>query len=277
MSIAMRQLGAEAAAKAAAGQKKAAAAKSAAPVPTKEPSTTDQVPVPAATKLSVDAAADSPDVAAEVTAAKTPALLAAEGAKRTSVDKIAEASAATSSEDAPTIKSPTGEDGSSSSSTEAQLVDLRRASSITKVKSRLSEATPAAESETVLEDKPTAEPAEADASEAKADTTEPEPKAEDTAAVPASEVSAAADQAPPPPPRHRGSEEGVASAEEIKEIEQTLSSPEDVEKKAAKEAPATTEPAVTSTDETEQPATTDVDMQDTDAKDADKAGVSVGD
>lgn len=188
MNITFRQLGAEAAAKA--GQKKAAAteASKAALAPTKEPSTTDQIPVPAATKLSSDAAAESAQTPHEVTAAKTPTQLASEGAQRTSVDKIADAE---------------GETGSGpiedSSSKEAQLLALRRSSSTTKTKSRLSESTPAAESETVLEGK-------------------------STTAVPQAEVSAASLPSQVQAPRqHRGSDIGEASPEEIRALEKELS------------------------------------------------------
>ncbi|KAK6386213.1 uncharacterized protein PV06_06893 [Exophiala oligosperma] len=263
LNIAMRQLGAEAAAKA--GQKKAAALQ-AAKAPTKMPDTTEQIPVPAATKLSVDAAAESPETVSEVTAAKTPAQLAAEGAKRTSVDKIAESEGATTS---------TSSSDSEGQSTEAQIVEQRRQSSITKLKSRLSESTPADQSETVLVD------------------SSPTPKSE--TAVPKSEVSTD----PPPvdmPKQHRGSDIGEASVEEIKEIEKKMSIPETTEESdtstnppapaeeqeaAGTEATSTStdedkEKVVTSTDETEEQVTKGTDPQDSSAKDADKAGVSVG-
>lgn len=243
MNVAMRQLGAEAAAKA--GQKKAAAAQAtkAAFAPAKAPSTTDQTPVPAAARLSTDAAVESPDTAAETTAAKTPAQLAAEGAKRTSVDKIAESDTATPDVDP---------DSSTSPSTEAQLVELRRSSSITKAKSRLSESTPAAESATVLEDSSAA------------------------IAVPESEVSATTSPPQRPPRQHRGSDIGEASPEEIRALEQKLSIPEgdeddDEDDKEAKET------AVSSSDAVEEAVTKGTEPQKTEPKDADMAGVSVGD
>lgn len=259
INVALRQLGAEAAARA--GQKKAAAAQAAkaAAAPTKEPSTTDQIPVPAATKLSAEAAVESPETATEVTAAKTPAQLAAEGAKRTSVDKIA------GSEGDTTAPAAANEEPSSLASTEAQVLEQRRASSVTKTKSRLSESTPAAESETVLSEEAVSSP---------------------RLAVAEFEVSATQ----PPhfegaPRKHRGSDIGEASPEEIRELEKELSIEEaddedaldeeedsDTEKKEKAQAKG-----VTSTDEAEQKATKGTEPQKTDAKDPDQAAVSVGD
>ncbi|KIW14646.1 hypothetical protein PV08_07430 [Exophiala spinifera] len=252
LNIAMRQLGAEAAAKA--GQKKAAALQ-AAKVPTKTPDTTEKIPVPATTKLSVDAAAEDPETVGEVTAAKTPALLAAEGAKRTSIDKIAESEGGASS---------TSSSDAEGHSTEAQIVEQRRKSSITKLKSRLSESTPADQAETVVVD------------------SSPAPKSE--TAVPESEVSA--DPPVETPKQHRGSDIGEASVEEIKEIEKETSIPEAAEEEKDKSGAVATstnstekekEQVVTSTDETEEQVTKGTDPQDSRAKDADKAGVSVGD
>jgi len=243
MNVAMRQLGAEAAAKA--GQRKAATAQ-AAKAPTKAPDTTEQTPVPAATRISADAAAESPDMATEVTAAKTPAQLASEGAKRTSVDKIAEsegtASASSSDSEGP--------------STEAQLVEQRRQSSVTKQKSRLSVSTPADQSETVLED--SASPPQATGM-----------------AVPDSEVNT--DPPADMPKQHRGSDIGGADPEEIKELENNISIPEAPEEGDVSKANAAKDKPVTSTDETEEQVTHGTDPQQTGAKDADKAGVSVGD
>ncbi|KAI1612577.1 hypothetical protein EDD37DRAFT_648115 [Exophiala viscosa] len=237
LNVAMRQLGAEAAAKA--GQKKAATAQ-AAKAPTKPPDNTETTPVPATTKLSPDVAVESPETATEVTAAKTPAQLASEGAKKTSVDKIAEVEGTATTET---------ESSSSSPSTEAQLVEQRRQSSITKQKSRLSESTPLEHSESVLEE---------------------EDKKEEEMAVPASEVSA--DPPMDMPKQHRGSDVGTASAEEIKAVEKEMRIPESAEEH---EVPTTTEEkGVTSTDEAEAQASV---PHEEGAKDADKAGVSLGD
>lgn len=252
LNVAMRQLGAEAAAKA--GQKKAASAQSA-KAPIKPPDNTEQTPVPATTKLSPDAAVESPETATEVTAAKTPAQLAAEGAKKTSIDKIAETegAAATTTDTA---------DSSSSPSTEAQLVEQRRQSSITKQKSRLSESTPADQSESVLveEDEDKKKPSSAE---------------EQAAAVPTSEVSA--DPPVDMPKQHRGSDIGIASPEEIRAIEKETSIPESGEEHDAPTVTTTEDKAVTSTDEVEGQATKGKQPQEEGAKDADKAGVSVGD
>ncbi|KIV83788.1 hypothetical protein PV11_05782 [Exophiala sideris] len=242
LNIAMRQLGAEAAAKA--GQKKAAAAQTqAAKAPTKTPDNTETTPTPATTKLSPDVAVESPQMATEVTAAKTPAQLASEGAKKTSIDKIAEAEGTATTE---------AESSSSSPSTEAQIVEQRRQSSLTKTKSRLSEATPLEHSESVLEE---------------------EDKKEEEAAVPTSEI--AADPPVDMPKQHRGSDVGTASAEEIKAVEKDMAIPETEEEHEVSNA--TEGKAVTSTDEAEAQATKGTDPQEEGAKDADKAGVSVGD
>ncbi|KAL2433594.1 hypothetical protein ABEF94_007221 [Exophiala dermatitidis] len=281
LNLAMRQLGAEAAAKA--GQKKAAAAQAlkAAAAPTKEPSTTDQIPVPAATKLSVEAAAESPETATSVTAAKTPAQLAAEGAKRTSVDKIAEASTSQAEGAGTEVTSSGGtkEEDSSPSSAEANRLELQRSSTITKRKSRLSESTPVEESETIRT-----------SSEGEEAVSSP------TIAVPEHEVSATMSPLEGPPRQHRGSDIGEASPEEIRALEKKLSIPEDEEEPDEEDeqekeeenkwekdnenhnaATATATADVAPTDETELKATKGTDPQETDAKNANKAGVSVGD
>lgn len=251
MNVAFRQLGAEAAAKAV--QKKAAAgqAAKAAQAPTKEPSTTEQTPVPAATRLSADAATESADTAAEATAAKTPAQLASEGAKKTSVDKIADAEVETGSKPKEDV----------SSSTQAQILELRRSSSTTKAKSRLSDVTPVEESETVLEDKPII--------------SVPESSSEQFS--PSDSMSIQSHQRR----QHRGSDIGEASPEEIREIERRLSIQEeeeeddDGEERAGAKAKgrAAVAEAIASIGALEE----EQDTQDTEPKDADKAGVSVGD
>jgi hypothetical protein len=251
MNIAMRQLGAEAAAKAA--QKKPGAVSQppkAAAAPINEKSVPDQTPSSAATKLSTEAAVTSADTAAEVTAAKTPAQLASEGAGRTSLDKIAE------SED----KLASGAaDTEQPKSTEEQQLELRRTSSVTKSKSRLSDVTPIAESDTVV-----AEPESV--------------KSPPPIAVPEGEVSAKpADM----PRQHRGSDLGEASLEEIKALEKKLSIPEEAEDDDEEGEPAAAETtkavAVSATDKAEEEAAKGTETQKTEPKDADKAGVSVGD
>jgi hypothetical protein len=211
--------------------------------------------VPAATKLSADAEVESSDTAAEVTAAKTPAQLATEGAKRTSVDKIAESEETTTS---PTSASPTtaGESGEAAS-TEAQVLEIRRTSSITKFKSKLSEGTLATDSDTVP-DKPAGK-----------------------IAVKESEVSPTI---PPVRRQHRGSDIGEASPEEIRELERRLSIQEvdeeddeedEQDRKAGKYASIAA--GVSSTDKAEEAVTKGEDIKEEDPKDASKAGASVGD
>ncbi|KAK5063108.1 hypothetical protein LTR84_005184 [Exophiala bonariae] len=267
----LRQLGAEAAAKAA--QKKTGTT-SAAKVPVKAtPSTSDQTPTPAATKLSADAAVESADTATEATASKTPAQLATEGAKRTSIDKIAESEDVATS---PVSTSPTqAGDAGEAASTEAQVLEVRRTSSIAKTKSKLSEATPAAESDTVLSD-----------------------ETESKTAVEDSEISATAE---PVTRKHRGSDIGEASPEEIRALEKKLSIPEEDEddeeddddddsedddddddddedeEPDLKKGKSTTTGGVGSTDKAEKEATKGQDPQKEDPKDDNKAGVSVGD
>jgi hypothetical protein len=258
MNMTMRQLGAEAAAKAA--QKKVGnVAKSTKPVtsPTEEKTSVEPAPSSASKSLTSEAALESPTTAAEVTAAKTPAQLDSEGATRTSVGKIAD------SED----KLAAGAaDLDRTKSTEEQQLEMRRSSSIVKAKSGLSDVTPVSESETVST-KPDAEPTAA-AAAVDEEPTEPE-------------QSAASGTAPSK--KHRGSDVADASPEEIRAIEKKLSIPEVDEEHDEDEAekPASTEKTKASTvstsDDAEKEATKDIDPQSTDAKDADKAGVSVGD
>ena len=141
-------------------------------------------------------------------------------------------------------------------STEAQLVEQRRQSSVTKQKSRLSVSTPANQSETVLEE--AASPPQATGM-----------------AVPDSEVNT--DPPADMPKQHRGSDIGGADPEEIKELENNISIPEAPEEGDVSKANAAKDKPVTSTDETEEQVTHGTDPQQTGAKDADKAGVSVGD
>ncbi|KIW25770.1 hypothetical protein, variant [Cladophialophora immunda] len=261
MNVAIRQLGAEAAAKAT--QKKAATAQppKAAAIPVKGQSTTDQVPTAAADRVGTEAAVESPDTAAEVTAAKTPAQLASEGAARTSVDKIAE------SED----KLAAGAAEDPSPSKEEQILEMRRTSSVTKSKSRLSDVTPIEESDKVV-----AEPEETSTA------------SQSSIAVPEKEVSSSSSTSLPsqaaPPRQHRGSDIGEATPEEIRALEKELSIPEenddeddDDDGEDAVEIAQSKATEVTSTDKAENEATKGTEPQKTEPKDADKAGVSVGD
>ncbi|KEF57686.1 uncharacterized protein A1O9_05604 [Exophiala aquamarina CBS 119918] len=253
----LRQLGAEAAAKAA--QKKTAAT-SAAKAPAKVPSTSEATPTAAATKLSADAAVESSNTVTEATAAKTPIQLATEGAKRTSIDKIAESEPTATS---PTSPSATQAESGEAASTEAQVLETRRTSSITKIKSRLSETTQAGESDTVFSDKGS------------------------KSAVEESEVSPTV---PPAARKHRGSDIGEATPEEIRALEKKLSileededdddegededhDDDDDDEKVKDAKPA----VVSSTDKAEAEATKSADVEKGDPKDASKAGVSVGD
>ena len=252
MNVTIKQLGTEAAAKAA--QKKVGAgtqSPKAAATPTSESGTLEQTPSPAATKFSTEAAVDSGDMAAVVTAAKTPAQLATEGAGRTSVGKIAD------SEDK-LAASAAELDSPNPMSTEEQQLAMRRTSSVTKTKSRLSEATPIDESHTVNAE------------------SEPSPESP-SIALPKSEV----DTTPTMPRQHRGSDVGEASMEEIRALEKKMAIPEEEEEGHAKgepqTEPATKASAVSATDRAEEEVSKGTDTRKTDPKDADKAGFSVGD
>ncbi|OAL34120.1 hypothetical protein AYO20_06575 [Fonsecaea nubica] len=240
MNVAFRQLGAEAAAKAT--QKKSAAAA--------------QSPKAAADRVGTEAAVESADTAAEVTAAKTPAQLASEGAARTSVGKIAE------SQDK--IAVDAAED--TSPSKEEQILEMRRTSSVTKSKSRLSDVTPIEESDKVV-----AEPEETSTT------------SQSSIAVPDNEVSASSSTSlstqATPRKQHRGSDIGEASPEEIRALEKKLSIPEEDDDDAEDAVETTQSKAaeVSGTDKAENAATEGTEPQKTDPKDADKAGVSVGD
>jgi len=120
LTMAMRQAGAEAAQKA--SQKKAVKSGS---LPT-SPGASSRSD---ATDTKLNQALQEPHALAEMAAAKTPAVLAAEGAKRTSVDKIADSESSTESE------------SESPKSTKERLLQARRRSSITKTKTPLSNET----------------------------------------------------------------------------------------------------------------------------------------
>ncbi len=249
MNIAMKQLGAEAAAKAA--QKKAGVAvqtSRAVVAPVAEKSVPDQTSSSASSNMSSEAALDSADTAARVTAAKTPAQLASEGAGRTSVDKIAE-----SDSGAPVQEQTT--------STEAQQLEMRRTSSVTNTKSRLSEITPITESHTVA-----GEPA-----------SESQPqqdylaKPSSSIAIPDGEVGATRTDRLR---QHRGSDIVEADIEEIRAMEKKLSIPEESDED---DDDTGTAAKVSATHQVEKAATKGINPQDADPKDVDSAGVSVGD
>jgi hypothetical protein len=137
LTMAMRQAGAEAAKKA--GEKKGS-------MSTARPSTAGleatEAPMPAI-QASMSKAVEEPGVSAETTAAKMPGKLAEEGAKRTSVDKIADEGAKRRSMDKATESDSASEQEHVGLSKEAKTLEARRASSITKTKSPLSEDTSA--------------------------------------------------------------------------------------------------------------------------------------
>lgn len=130
LTIAMRQAGVEAAQKA--SQKKVVKPGS---IVSSNPASLDISSPSNATDTKLTKASEESQTLTEITAAKTPAVLAAEGAKRTSVDKIAESESSTDAE------------SESPKSTEESLLQARRTSSITKNKTPLS-------TETALESTP---------------------------------------------------------------------------------------------------------------------------
>jgi hypothetical protein len=277
MTLTMRQLGAEAAAKAA-QKKTGTSVQPAKPAvaPVTETIIPDSTPTSAATKLSTDAAVDSPDTAAEATAAKTPAQLASEGATKTSVEKLDKIA-----ESEERLASGVAElDGPKS--TEEQQLEQRRHSSLTKTKSRLSEATPIDESHTVVADTEDPEPAKT-APNVATEQNETKPAEAPSNPVASSVASSSSDLSKKVemPRQHRGSDIGDASPEEIKELEKKLSIPEEDAEDEVEEATSNVTKIeakeVSSTDKVEEEVTKGVNPQETDAKAADKAGVSVGD
>ena len=86
---------------------------------------------------------EEPGVSADTTAAKLPEKLAEGGAKRTSVEKIAEEDAKRTNIDQVTNSDGKNEQENVGLSKEATMIEARRASSMTKVKSPLSEETAA--------------------------------------------------------------------------------------------------------------------------------------
>ena len=252
MNNAIRQLGAEAAAKAV--QKKAgtiASPSKAVAASIDDSDVPDQTPSPTASKFSTEAALESVGTAAEVTAAKTPNQLASEGAERTSTGKIADSEEKLASEST---------EPDSEHSREEQLLQMRRTSSVTVAKSRLSEATPISESHTVNTESDEGEKGTPPSS----------------MSAPDSEMgSTRLDR----PRQHRGSDVREADIEEIRALEKRSMIPEededDEDHTPAKSV--TKASAVATTDEAEKEATKGTDTQKTDPKDADQAGVSVGD
>jgi len=140
--MAMRKAGAEAAQKA--GQKKALKPGSR----LSDNLTSPDAPTPStATNTKLSKASEEPNASADITAGKTPAVLAAEGAKRTSFDKIADSESSTDAETEP------------SKSVEESLLQAHRASSITKAKTLLSnesalESTPSLSEQQRFEERP---------------------------------------------------------------------------------------------------------------------------
>lgn len=121
LTIAMRQAGAEAAQKA--SQKKVVKLGS---TISSNPLSLDVSSLSNAKDTKLTKASEESQTLTEITAAKTPMVLAAEGAKRTSVDKIAGSESSTDTE------------SESPKSTEESLLQARRTSSITKKKTPLS-------------------------------------------------------------------------------------------------------------------------------------------
>ena len=280
LTMAMRQAGAEAAAKA--GQKRSAKA-TPATIPAASSTTDDseadqkpdlsQLPTPT-TDPELSASASDPAAATETTAGKTPAQLAAEGKKRTSVDKISENETTedpnTNTASPPTSPSPTSEtstskDSSSPSlSNQEQVLSLHRNSSVTKEKSRLS--------------------------------TQVEP--EDIPAAPESaETSPVSERKSPEGPTpamgqvrtHRGSSISLATKAEIAEVERrnTITEESGEEEEEAVEEEEEEEKGPESVDRSTGDQVADAAEseaeeaeerpQEQDAKDPEKAGVSVGD
>lgn len=243
MAMAMRQAGAEAAAKA--GQKKTVKPMSTAAEPTERDTTAPVVEANIASPMA------DPSTEPGTTQGKIPAQLAAEGAKRSSVDKIAETAAAPDASGI--VQFPT--------STEQQVAEMRRTSSLTKAPSKL------AETQTN------------DAAEEAAETKH-EPKFEKR------------------PKTHRGSSLSQVSVEEIKAMEKRNSIEEDPDEdaeNAVEDAPAAENTApkdegvdgpvertpnvkdVGATDEGEKPGRGEPAKMKSDPKDPESAGVSVGD
>lgn len=158
MMMSMRQLGAEAAAKAKQAQRKVSSSLSKTSSTTAASTSTEsKEPVTSPPVIAKEREAVDPSKEPEVTAAKTPAQLASEGAKRTSVDKVEAASTPPPVASPIDAKADAGEDSAVAGSTvgeksnEEQVLDLRRQSTTTNVPSKLSVSTPADDNEKVPE------------------------------------------------------------------------------------------------------------------------------
>jgi hypothetical protein len=140
--MAMRKAGAEAAQKA--GQKKALKLGS---LFSDDPTSPDAPTPSTTTNTKLSKASQEPNASTDITAGKTPAVLAAEGVRRTSFDKITDSESSTDTETEPT------------KSVEESLLQARRTSSITKTKTPLSnetalESTPSLSEQQRFEERP---------------------------------------------------------------------------------------------------------------------------
>ncbi len=198
----------------------------AAPVPTTSSSATSTAQTPTAASAK-EQEATHPSAAPEMTAAKTPAMLASEGKTKMSTDKIEDNETSPTSTPAQASSGHTSD--SEDRSTEAQLLDLRRSSTQTRQPSRLSVATPVEKSGDVLPNQ--------DVKEEEVDpfdkTTKTEPTAESlevqSKAAPETEpehVDASSSQKIPPPERrrsfHRGSSLEEADTHAIRKAEAAI-------------------------------------------------------
>ena len=241
LTMAMRQAGLEAAKKA--GERKASQTSKLAQGKSNDGS---EIPTSATT---TDAASlvEEPNISAETTAAKVPEKLAEEGARRSSVDKIAEEEVkrTSSGEEADGTQEA---DGSTpvGMSTAAAKLELRRASSVVKSKSSLAEETTA--------------PTDPSLEEADSEPTSVTNKA--TSAVEAS------------------SKEIRESEEQIEAVEGYVEASGEPVSKAAEENQAIEKSTVVDisvTDAGEVPGSKEVETQKQDATEPKAAGISVGD
>lgn len=133
LTMAMRQAGAEAAKKA--GEKKGCKSTALASMGSSEDT---ELPInPPETKMAK--AMEEPGTSADSTASKVPEKLAEEGAKRTSIDRIADKDAKRSNIDTTSQLDGANEQEHVGISKEATKLEVKRASSVTKMKSPLSE------------------------------------------------------------------------------------------------------------------------------------------
>ena len=243
--MAMRQAGAEAAAKA--GQKKVVKPGS----PMSDNPTSPDVPIPSTaldTKLSK--ASEEPHAsAAEMTAGKTPTVLAAEGARRSSVDKIADSESSTDAE------------SELPKSREETLLQARRTSSIVKKKTALS-------NETAVESTP------APSVEQQAFEERPRTHRGSSVSEASREEIECVEKSQAIPEEEEG-DEGEARVQGREEEEK-----KEKEKGKGQASTDHVEPSlaeVTSSDKREQPSEPDNKSSAQDAKEGKAAGVSVGD